>query len=423
MARRPRHRGQGVRRRGRVAVVGRVRRRGDPGGRRPPPGVRLRRVAGRRCRRRDTRRGAGQRRVGAPEDGPRAGSSPTAWPPADLDLWRDELVAFPAVEKVALALELERRVRAGDPRIRQVESAYWGDSADRDGGRDQHRHPGRRRRGPTATSPPTPSPAKGADTQTGGGYSVGRGPVGHRPRQGGSRRRRPGHPAARRPQAEVAPPSPSSSSRGSPRPCSRILAGTLNGESVLKGRSLFADRVGEEVSVPAADAGRRPDRPRRLRGRPLRRRGAGLPAERADRRRRAAGVPVQHLCRPPGRDGVDRLGGAGRLQERTRRRRPGASARARHAVARADPGPGRRRPAGPVGLGDPLRCQPHQRRLLGRCRRHDHPGGGPGRAGPGDHHRLDPPAHAPRRRRHRQRRRAAAVLGDGSDAGRRPTSA
>src|SRR5207237_5835718 len=30
-----------------------------------------------------------------------------------------------------------------------------------------------------------------------------------------------------------------------------ILAGTLNGESGLKGRSLFADRVGEDVSVAA----------------------------------------------------------------------------------------------------------------------------------------------------------------------------
>src|SRR5438270_195813 len=29
-----------------------------------------------------------------------------------------------------------------------------------------------------------------------------------------------------------------------------ILASTLNGEAVLKGRSLFADRVGEDVSVP-----------------------------------------------------------------------------------------------------------------------------------------------------------------------------
>src|SRR3954452_2867765 len=42
-------------------------------------------------------------------------------PPADLDLWRDELAAFPADQKVALALDLERQVRAGDPRIRQVE--------------------------------------------------------------------------------------------------------------------------------------------------------------------------------------------------------------------------------------------------------------------------------------------------------------
>ena len=29
-----------------------------------------------------------------------------------------------------------------------------------------------------------------------------------------------------------------------------VIGGTLDGEAVLKGRSLFADRIGEEVSVP-----------------------------------------------------------------------------------------------------------------------------------------------------------------------------
>ena len=38
--------------------------------------------------------------------------------PADLDLWRDDLAAYPADVKVARALELERAVRGGDPRIR-----------------------------------------------------------------------------------------------------------------------------------------------------------------------------------------------------------------------------------------------------------------------------------------------------------------
>ena len=41
---------------------------------------------------------------------------------------------------------------------------------------------------------------------------------------------------------------------------------TLNGESVLKGRSLFADRVGEEVASPLRHPGRRPDQPARLHG-------------------------------------------------------------------------------------------------------------------------------------------------------------
>ena len=48
--------------------------------------------------------------------------------PPDLDLWREELAAVPTVEKVRLALELERATRAGDPRIRNVEAAGYGDA-------------------------------------------------------------------------------------------------------------------------------------------------------------------------------------------------------------------------------------------------------------------------------------------------------
>jgi len=42
---------------------------------------------------------------------------------------RGEANRFGPIDPVALALDLERLVRAGDGRIRQVESAYWGDSA------------------------------------------------------------------------------------------------------------------------------------------------------------------------------------------------------------------------------------------------------------------------------------------------------
>ncbi len=64
-------------------------------------------------------------------------SSPEAWvglpepdgvPPVLVDRWRDELAGFPAAHKVTAALDLERAVRAGDPRVRQVESANWGDA-------------------------------------------------------------------------------------------------------------------------------------------------------------------------------------------------------------------------------------------------------------------------------------------------------
>src|SRR4051812_17805571 len=48
---------------------------------------------------------------------------------ADLDLWNDELAAFPTDKKVELALDLERGVRAGDPRIRQVPNAGYGDGS------------------------------------------------------------------------------------------------------------------------------------------------------------------------------------------------------------------------------------------------------------------------------------------------------
>src|SRR4051812_382965 len=48
---------------------------------------------------------------------------------ADLDLWRDDLPSFATDRKVELALDLERRVRAGDTRIRQVPHATYGDDA------------------------------------------------------------------------------------------------------------------------------------------------------------------------------------------------------------------------------------------------------------------------------------------------------
>jgi len=48
--------------------------------------------------------------------------------PPDLDLWRDELTKVATDEKVRIALELERATKAADARVRNIESASYGDA-------------------------------------------------------------------------------------------------------------------------------------------------------------------------------------------------------------------------------------------------------------------------------------------------------
>jgi PmbA protein len=164
-----------------------------------------------------------------------------------LDLWRDELATLAADEKVDRALELERLVRAGDARIRQVEAAYWGDSLGESAVATST--------GIAVSSRSTNCyvsayaiAGEGSDSQTGGGYSVGRAPddvelevaaadaVERATRLLGARK-----PASQRMTVVFEP-------RVTATLLS-IVAGVLDGESVLKGRSLFADRLGQEVSM------------------------------------------------------------------------------------------------------------------------------------------------------------------------------
>lgn len=172
---------------------------------------------------------------------------PDGVPAADLDLWREDLAAFGTQAKIDLALELERRVRAGDARIRSVESANYGDGASESAVATST--------GITASTKRTGChvsayalAGEGDETQTGGGYSVGRSPTDLDIEEAAAD-------AVERSTRLLGARKPSSArltvvlDNRITTTLLSILAGTLNGESVLKGRSLFANRVGEAVAV------------------------------------------------------------------------------------------------------------------------------------------------------------------------------
>ncbi|MGD1011597.1 MAG: TldD/PmbA family protein [Acidimicrobiales bacterium] len=169
--------------------------------------------------------------------------------PPELDLWRPELASFPTDAKVDLALDLERRVRAGDSRIRQVVSSDYVDGLGEMAIATS--------RGIRATGRQTGCylfvhavAGDGDDTQTGFGYSVGRGPDDLDPgRAAADALER----ATRLLGAKKAKSARLTAvlDRRVAASLLGILAGTLSGEEVAKGRSLFAGRVGEQVGNAA----------------------------------------------------------------------------------------------------------------------------------------------------------------------------
>lgn len=165
---------------------------------------------------------------------------------ARLELWRDDVGSTATAEKVALAMELERRARGAHARIRQVESADYGDGLTEVAIASSAGIAGTQRRTGCHLSVWVLA-GEGEDTQTGGGYSVGRGfadldpaeacddAVTRATRMLGATKAR----SARLP--VVFDKRVTTSLLG-------ILAGTFSGEAVLKRRSLFADRLGEKVA-------------------------------------------------------------------------------------------------------------------------------------------------------------------------------
>ena len=163
------------------------------------------------------------------------------------ELWNNELAAFPTERKIALAKELESLTLAADKRVRCDDSNYddaYGETAfaTTTGIRAYGRENG------CYVSVGTLAD-DGDETQTGFGFSVGRSPAEF------------DLPRAAREAADRA-----TRLLGATKPQSkrttvvldpyvtaqflRVLSGSFSGENVQKGRSFFADRMGEAVANP-----------------------------------------------------------------------------------------------------------------------------------------------------------------------------
>jgi PmbA protein len=173
-------------------------------------------------------------------------ASPDGVAMQELVLWNDELASYSTADKIELAKELERQTVAGDKRIRVDDSNYSDFASERALVTSTGISIGVRRNR-CFVSVSTLADDNG-ETQTGWGYSVGRHPdefdiakaagdaVERATRLLGAVK-----PESRR-STVVLDQSVTASFLG-------IIAGTLNGESVLKGRSLFASRLGELVAA------------------------------------------------------------------------------------------------------------------------------------------------------------------------------
>lgn len=174
-------------------------------------------------------------------------AEPDGVAPADLDLYSPALAGHPTDDKVAMALELERLTLSADERITGIESAEYLDSASETavatttGIRSTSRETG------CLLSAYALAEHDG-ETQTGFGFSLGREPgdldIEVASREAAER--------ATRMLGAVKPPSGRLTVVLDPWVSAQflgIVGGTLSGEMVQKGRSLFAERLGDNVAA------------------------------------------------------------------------------------------------------------------------------------------------------------------------------
>lgn len=168
--------------------------------------------------------------------------------PADLDLWPAGLADVPTADKVALALELEAATKGRDPRISGVRVAAFSDGVGEGAVATSTGIRAWGRSGSTYLMVQALAQQDG-ETQIAGGLSVGREitdlSIDEAADDAVLR--------ATRLLGSTKPPTQRVTLVLEPRMTATVLGivgGMLNGESVLKGRSPFADRVGEVIASP-----------------------------------------------------------------------------------------------------------------------------------------------------------------------------
>ncbi len=175
-------------------------------------------------------------------------ADPDGVEPPNLELADPTLLELSTDRKIELALELEDAVRSADDRIVGLESADYADGiaeaaiVTTSGIREVGHETG-------ASLVAFALAGDGSETTTGFGWSVGRGAAGLDPQRAGADAAQ----RALRMLGSTKPDSLNTTVVLTPYVTAQfleILASTFSGEAVLKGRSLFADRIGEQVAPP-----------------------------------------------------------------------------------------------------------------------------------------------------------------------------
>jgi PmbA protein len=165
-----------------------------------------------------------------------------------LDLWRDDLLAVAAADKVDLALALEAAVQRADTRVRGVESTSYGDAASEAAIANSLGVAVSTRR-TTASCAAFAMAGEDTETQTGSGFSAGRSVADLDPEQAArdAAERAVRLLGAKQVQSQRIPVifDPLVT-----RSLLALVGGALSGEAIVRGRSMFVGRDGEEVAAP-----------------------------------------------------------------------------------------------------------------------------------------------------------------------------